>query len=320
MSTILQQGRFTSNGQSRIIPLRSDVDWMKVLNWTIASANQTTATAVEFYWQRGFPNANGIQYLKSNAANASNLTQVITTNGFTLANSSLTRPGNIQSTITGITTGGVVTNTGVNGLVTGDIARLSNITGGQQLGGIDFTVTSTSNTAFTLAYDGSAIGAAATTGSFRRIPYQPYFYPRHRTITSISQAASAVVAMSVTHEMQVGQTVRLRVPDVYNMVEINGLMGTITAVNTTANTITLDINSSDFTSFAFPQTGAVPFDLAQVIPVGSQAAGMTTNLTGASRNTSEIGMLLGGGATGPGGANTNVMYWSAGKSERIDNS
>jgi hypothetical protein len=57
------------------------------------------------------------------------------------------------------------------------------------------------------------------------------------------------------------------------MTEINGLIGNVTAVNTTTNTITVDIDSSGFSAFAFPTSaiaaGGITF--AQVTPVGEAA-------------------------------------------------
>lgn len=62
--------------------------------------------------------------------------------------------------------------------------------------------------------------------------------------------------MTVGHGMIVGQKVKLSVPAEYGMAEINGLEGNVTAINTTNNTITLDIDSSSFSAFAFPATAA----------------------------------------------------------------
>ncbi|MDX2350408.1 MAG: DUF2460 domain-containing protein [Porticoccus sp.] len=67
-----------------------------------------------------------------------------------------------------------------------------------------------------------------------------------KTVTSISQAASAVVGFGTTHSFIVNDTVHLS--SVSGMAEINGLRGTVTA--TGANDITVDIDSTLFTAFA----------------------------------------------------------------------
>lgn len=322
--TIIQQGRFTSNGSAKTLQIRSDVDWMKVLNYTVASNSQTTAVGVQYYWQRGMATDTGIEYLKSNAANAANLTTALTSGGFTLVDSSASSVGTLNTTITAISNAStpVVSASSTAGLSNGSIVRMINVAGAQQLGGIDFTVGSvTTNTSFTLAYMSQI--AAGTTGSFRVISFDPIYYPRRRFISAITKASSAVVTLTVTHGYTVGQQVRFVVPDAYGMTQIDGLTGTITAINTTNNTITVNIDSSAFTTFAFPTTTAVPFTPAQVVPVGEDTATALSNsvdiLGDSTLNTGYIGMILAAGANSPAGQNNDVIYWVAGKSFNIDN-
>lgn len=327
-NTILQQGRFTATGSSVTLQLRSDVDWMMVYNITIGAAAQTTAVGVKYYWQRGFPAAAKWSTFKSNAANAANLEQYITSAGFTLVDSSSNPNGTLNATITALSNAAipVVSNSGTNGLAAGDVVRLFNVASAQQVGGFDFTVGNNTLTTGTFSLDYMSQIVAGTTGSWRKISFDPLFYPRRRFITKITKAASAVVTMSVTHGYTVGQQVRLVVPAAYGMVEMDGLLGTITAVNTTVtsgNTITLNIDSSAFTAFAWPLSAAVPFSAAEVVPVGedsAQALSSSVNtLSDATLNTGYIGMILQGGASCPGGAASDVVYWVAGKSFSVDN-
>lgn len=332
-NTILQQGRFTSVGSSVNIDLRSDVDWMCVYNVTQAAAAQTTAVAVKHYWQRGFPAGAKWSTFKSNAANAANLEQYITSNGFTLIDSSLQSVGAYNAI--GGTNGGtaisaaaipVATNAGANGLVAGDIVRLSPVTGGQQLAGLDFTVGYNTLTGTTFSLDYMPQIVAATTFGWRKIEFSPIFYPRRRYITEISQAAQAVVTLSVTHGYKVGQLVRMVVPEAYGMSQMNGLLATIVDIDettTTGNTITIDVDSSSFDAFAFPLTAAAPFSPAQVVPVGEDTAAALADqvdiLSDATENTGFIGLELTGGANNPAGANNDVIYWVAGKSFNVNN-
>lgn len=326
--TIIQQGRFTSAGTAQTLQIRSDVDWVKVYNTTVAAANQTTAVGVSYLWLRGFPAGAQWEHLKSNAANAANLDQYLTSGGFTLIDSSVQTPGVLNATITAVSNAAipVVTNSGTNGLNAGDVVRLIDVTGAQQLGGMDFTVgyNTLSTTTFSLDYMAQIV--AGTTGSWRKINFDPIFYPRRRFITKITQASSAVVTMSVTHGYKVGQAVRFVVPAAYGMVEMDGLLGTITAINTTTtsgNTITVNIDSSAFTAFAFPLTAAYPFTAAEVIPVGEDTAQALSAgvdiLSGATINTGYIGIRLAAGANSPAGQTNDVIYWVAGKSFSVDN-
>jgi|HubBroStandDraft_5_1064220.scaffolds.fasta_scaffold00884_9 hypothetical protein len=323
-NTIIQQGFFTSTGSTEIISLRSGVDWMRVYNTTVAAANQTTAIGVEYYWQVGFPSGAQWEYLKSNAADAANLSQYLTSGGFTYVDSSVNRYGVVNATVTAVSTATipVVTNSGTNGLSAGNVVRLLNVAGAPQLGGMDFTVgyNTLSSTTFSLDYM-ATLSVAGTTGSWMQINFDPLYYPTRRYITAISQATEAVVTLSVTHGYQIGQSVRMVVPSAFGMTQMNGLQGTIVAINTTTttgNTITLDINSSAFTAFAFPLAAAFPFTYAQVVPIGedtaaAESAGVSI-LTDATVNNGFIGMELAAGANGPAGQSGNVIYWQAGKS------
>lgn len=324
-NTIIQQGYFTSTGSNQTITLESGVDWMKVYNQSIAAANQTTAVAAEFYWQRGFAANSQWAYFKSNAANAANLSQYTTAGGFQYVDTSVGRIGSVNSTITAISTATppVVTNTGTNGLVAGQVVRLLSITGAPQFGGMDFTVGygTLSTTTFSLDY-ASTLAIAGTTASWAVVNWDPLYYPTRRFITAITQASQAVITLSVTHGYQVGQAVRIIVPSACGMVQMNNLLGNIVAVDTATgnghNSITVDIDSSAFTAFAFPAAAAYPFRYAEVVNVGEDSAlAIADNvnlLSDAVYNTGYTGMVLKGGAGFPGGANTNVMFWVAGKS------
>ena len=331
-NTIIQQGRFTSDGTAKILQVRSDIDWMHVRNLTIADANQTTAVGVEYFWQRGFAADRGFEYLKSNAANAANLTDFLASGGFTLQDSSDQTVG-AASAITGASNvvRPIISAADTGTLVAGDVVRLSGVTGATGLSGIDFTIdTVNSNTNFRLAGAlATAQGAAGTAGFYRKIDFDPIFYPAYRFVLNITAAASAVVTLSVPSQYKVGSTVRFVVPSsIYGMTQMDGLLGTVTAVDNTVatQTITVDIDSSAFTAFAFPtaaQSAANVLSKAMVVPVGMDTAQAITSsvdiLGDATLNEGFLGMRLAAGANSPAGANTNVVYWVAGKSFSVDN-
>lgn len=324
--TIVQQGSFTSTGANVTIPLRSGVNWMKVFNLTQAAANQTTALAVEFYWQDCFAPGQQYAYYKSNAASAANLIEFTNTGGFTFVDSTAlaNTPGAIVA-LTAISSASIPVVAATNTLSAGAVVRLINVTGATQYSGIEFTVgyNTLSSSHFSLDYAPQIV--AATSGSFRTIAYGPYYTPQNYTIASISQAAQAVVVTTVAHNLTVGQAIRFNVPSAMGMVEMNGLTGNIVAVNTstTVNSFTVDINSSGFTAFAWPLSGGVAFTPAQAIPYGEDTAlanSLAVNVLGdATLNTGFIGMTLTGGAGFPGGASSDVLCWVAGKSFSSNN-
>lgn len=323
--TILQQGRFTSDGTNKVLAIRSDVDWIRVYNTTIAAANQTTAVGVEYYWQRGFADGAKWSYFKSNAANAANLSQYITSNGFSLLDTSL-NPLSAAVAVSGATnaTQPVVSTGSTAGLAAGDIVRLSSLTGQENLAGIDFQIdTVVANTSFRWAYAiATAPGAAATAGNWRKVKYDPIYYPRRRFIGNITAAGNAIVSCTADHGLSVGQEVRIVVPAEYGMVQMNNILATITAVPA-SNQLTLNVDSSAFTAFQFPLPGVVPFSPALVVPVGentAQAISSSVNLLAdATENQAILGIELVGGANNPGGANNDVLYWCAGKSFSVNN-
>lgn len=328
-NTIILQGNFTATGVDKYLPFRSSIDWMKVYNYTTLAAGGA-GTGVEFYWQRGMAAGYGLEYQKL-AADDSMSPVIITSGGFTWYDSSDLTPGThwavgSANQVTAVSTAAipVVTNDGANGLVAGDVVRLDNITNAQQFGGIDMTVgyNTLSGVSFDLSYM-PQLAVAGTTAGWRKIPFDPYYYPRHRYITAVTTGTTTVIKTSVTHGYKVGQKVRFIVPSEFGMSELNGLQGTITAVDetTTVNTFTVNIDTSaGFTAFAWPLAAVVKFSPAMVVPVGEDisyvrdSAPTVSEFTDATINTAEMGMKLGTGVDGPAGVNTNVIYWVAGKS------
>jgi hypothetical protein len=311
------QGKFTSTGDSQTLNIRSGVDWIKVLNYT---------DNTQYFWQYGM--AAGVGKITAANGTTASLGAGL---GFYPIDTSLNVPG-ASVVLTAISAAAIpVVSTGnTSGLANGDIVRLYNVTNGVQLNSIDFTIGGLiANTSFTLAYMSQIV--AANAGTFRRIPYNPIFYPRNRYIVSISQAVEAVVVLTVTHGYKVGQVVSFVVPSVggsaasYGMTEINGLQGTILDIDTATNSITVDIDTTSFTAFAFPTTAqaAAGFTQAQVVPVGMNTAeGLDSGvdiLSDATINTGLIGIQLVGGANSPAGANNDVIYWTSGNSFSISN-
>lgn len=335
-NTIIQQGTFqqAATPADHNIILRSDIDWMTVVNYTQSIATNASY-GTHYLWQRGMADGLGLVYYHP-AANATLAVAATAAGaGFTLIDSSNTEPGGAR-VITGATNvvAPVIAAANTAGLAVGSIVRLAGVTGAVSLGGWDFQVGAvTAGVNFTMAYNmANAAGAAGTAGSYRIIPYDPIFYPRWRYIINITQAVNAIIHTSVDHGYKVGQKIRVNLPDArFGMVQINGVEGIVTAV--TAGTITTNIDSTGFTAFAFALPATVPFTMPTVVPVGidmgTAITGAVDVLSDATFNTAYIGMRLhvgdiaapnrgslspaGSNATGVAGAG-DVMYWRAGKS------
>jgi hypothetical protein len=320
------QGTFVSDGNAINLSIRSDVDWMWVYNYTQMATQQTTGRVVQSYWQRGMASGTGVKYTKTNSTDALN-GNVYSANGFTLFNSTINLPGasHALTSISNATPPRVLVGS-TAGLSSGQVVRIFNTAGAQQLGGFDFTITVVDGTHFDLAYMRSIV-AAAGPGSYRVIPYNPYFYPPVRVISKISQATQAIVTLTVDHNFTVGQVIRFVLPTVtsvaFGMTELNQVQATIVAVGEAdvdgvTNTITVDIDTSGFTAFAWPLTANPAFTAPQVVPVGMNSAAAIefgSDFIGDSEvNIGAIGMTLGAGAQAPAGSDGDVIYWVAGKS------
>jgi hypothetical protein len=322
------QGRFIASGNGETIVLRSGIDWLWVKNITVSYA-AGGGTGAEFYWQRGMTQGRGTIYTKTAVTNALAVSQIAANAGFYLVDSSVNIPGPSLS-LTGITNGNppVVNTANTSSLSDGDIVRIFHTVGALQLAGLDFTIDNiNAGVSFELAYMAQIASANPGAGTFRRIPYDPIFYPRNRYITKISQASQAVVTLSVIHDFTIGQVVRIIVPTVtattYGMTELNGLQATIVAVDIVNNTITIDIDTTGFSAFAFPLTTAPGFTPAQIVPMGentAQALSSNVNILGdATENQGYLGLKLVAGANSPAGVVNDVIYWVAGKSFSVDN-
>ena len=319
-TTILQQGRFTSTGVTKLLSIRSDVDWIKVMNLTTTAA-AGAGTGISFYWQRGMVNGTAIEESKTVVTGASVKT-VVATGGISLTNTTV-----IQTlapvAITSISNAapGVVATGSTAGLVNGDVIRLSSVVGGKQLEAIDYTVGNViNNTSFTLA-NMPAIVAAAAPGAaavYKKVTYDSYWYPRYRYVCAITQAQFAVVTTTVDHGYTVGQELRMTVPAAFGMQEMNNLQVIVTAV--TASTFTTNIDSTGFTAFAFPLSAIAPFSPAMVTTIGEAAVVPYESLMDdATINTGVLGVTLAAGVDSPAGINADVIYWVAGKSFSVTN-
>lgn len=317
--TLLAQDTFTSDGNGRRIDLPGGADYFVVLDQTEAAA--TNDVSFKFEW---FPNLNDSEAFETNKTGGGNDIQydLVTTSGF-IYRASTPEP-EAALAVTAITAANpAVATSASHGYGIGDKVRFSNMTDMDQIAGIEFEITAVTANTFTLGFlDASGFAAAETSASVRRYPQEIEVLPGARFITSISQAASAVVEFSVLHQYKVGDVLYFRVPSDFGMVEMDKLQGKVTAIDiTTANTstVTVDIDSTGFTAFAFPADGNLPFSLPLAGLAGKR--GLYDNWFSATRQLLDLDpfrtgldvpyMWLPGGQGNPGGANGNVMTWQA---------
>jgi hypothetical protein len=323
-NTIIQQGHFTSTGAPVRIPLRSDVDWMHVINWTQSLA-ATINTGVEFWWQREMPVLDSLCYYHVAATNALSSGSAFTLSSglpsFQLFDDSAS-PYGPNVAITRIPANGVVLGTTV-GLYVGSVVRFNNVLLGlQHCNDMLYSVSAVNpGVSFTITPAANNVDTGVTTGNYQIVAHPELYYPRNRRITNISQAANGIVTTAIPHGMTVGQQVRFDIPQVtalaYGMLQLNGVTANVVAVPTLW-TFVIDIDTTGFGAFAFPLTADIPFTYAQMIPVGEDTRvgllGGGNILADATDNIGAIGMTLFPGAYGPAGQQGDVIKWVAGKS------
>jgi hypothetical protein len=264
-----------------------------------------------------------------------------TTNGFTFIDPS-NPPTFANSTITGIdkTTWVVtMTDTHTANLQVGDFVRIINPTGMLQAGGITAQITAVSlDTSITLGYIATAVtnGAnftANATGGFVKKYYPNKFYPKELQVMHITQATQAKVYFARPNDFTVGEIVDFLIPSTYGMIQLSfltkqpgGAPRVLAVTNTaTESSITLDINTTGFTAFAYPTSansvgaasppmcfpagsGVVPISAANTNPLPPPG----TNLQDAFDNRNQYYMLLGSSVVG---ANSATMQWFAWKAD-----
>lgn len=324
---LIDAGKFTSAGVAKKINLPGDADFMRVINSTQLATTKNPGRGVVFEWQKGLADGYGWMYTKQTSLNALDLEQ-ITSGGFTRVSSAPAPEAQVTGTALTAATPAVATATS-HGYSVGDRLRVYGTTGMLQIGGMEFTVTAVGGANnYTLGYlPAVGFAAPATAILSRRLPSTDLVEPGFRYITNISQAAQAVVTLSVTHTYQIGELLFFRFPNQFGMQEIDGKTARVVAISTANNTVTIDLDTTGYTAFAFPASADGPFRfpiccnagqqgfLNPNYPPAPQYYGYDASLAFHSGQFYPY-MLLGAGVDSPAGSTSDVIYWQAYKADQ----
>jgi len=336
--TILTGGTFLSTGAGVKINLPSSADYFRT--WNITQLPLAPATGVvigaEWFGQKfglGASAANdGIRWKKLDSVNTTKVDTFGTataSNGFTYVTSNPVVEAQAANAITAITAAspGVVSQT--NSYSDGDIIQFYGTTGMLQISGMNFQISSSSGSAYTLiGLRAAGFAAAATAGYTRRISKYAAVDPQFLYVTEITKATQAVVRCSVdpTAYYVVGMKVHFSVPASFGMYQMDQLTGTITALSAANYTMTVDIDSSAFSTFAFPTSAlaATSKMFATVAPAGAKTSfdPLTNTQYGYDFQFQPFKsgqfvpyLYLSGGAQSPAGAASDQINWMAYKLE-----
>jgi hypothetical protein len=330
--TILDGDSFTSTGAGKKIPVPSSADFFVTENITqVAATNPNTVIQGRWYGPKFGAGASaagsGIKVVKTTA----DLTSAFSAGtGFTYVNSAPVIEAQNANAITGITAASPAVVSQTNTYSDGDILQFYGTTGMLQIAGMNFQISNSSGSGYDLiGLRAAGFAAAATAGFTRRISKFAAVEPQFLYVTEVTKATQAVVRTSVdpTQHYVVGMKIRFSVPYSYGMNQLDGLTGKILAVSSANYTLTVDIDSSAFTTFAFPASSLSPKAplFATFAPAGAstQFNPVTLVQTGYDFQyqpfrTGEFVpyMYLAGGAQSPAGAANDVINWMVYKLER----
>lgn len=274
--TQINGSKFTSTGVAVKIPVPSSADYFRVQNITQAGTTQVVGVGIEFEWYKdSTPPQGQIRTFKDNGGNGLNMT-VDASGGFVYVPAQPLPEAPVVGTA--ITQAAAAAVTMPNTYSNGDRVTLYSTTGMLQIGGMSFTISSVTGAGFTLlGLNSSAFAAAATAVTARRISPLMAVEPEFLFVTGISQAAQAVVTVSIQHLYVVGQLVHFRVPPSFGMTQITELTGKIVQATgpvgpSAAYQFIVDIDSSAFTAFTFPASTLSPTAqlFATIAPAGQR--------------------------------------------------
>lgn len=331
------------------IPMTAKPDWVFVKDLTNWGAQSTAANPIYSEWFSSMAAGSYLALGQPSATGASVTTYASqgTSGGFTFIDQ--TNPPTFARVATTTLTGAtfVVATANTAGLAVGDLVRLINITGAQQVSGPNlYQITAIStNTSITLGYAASAVTAGlvvanGTTGFYQKV-YPSQFLPNTLPVAYITQATQAVVYFFRQNPYTPGQLVDFQIPTPYGMTQLSNLTGksgsgpftnnpsgaarVLSVTNSaTVSSITIDVDTTGFTAFQYPTSAAFPNggSPAVCMPAGSGVVPLNgsatipasppgTNLADAFDNKSQYIMNIGLSAVGVANANMQVFAFKA---------
>ena len=339
------QGEFISNGSPQFIPLPFVPESFNFVNKTKWNTTTNNTAVSGFGYSLEKPSTTGTNGI------APGDTYALASNGTTLLGKTLTAAGSgvqfisagtptfgavVQATSPFIAAGATTTITSASHpYKVGDTILLFGVTsatapgGFVGLSGIPYVVLTVTTNSFTISANTSAITDTATAASMMLVQYPDLYIPFGAVITAMTLGNPTVVTTTTSHYFQVGSQVRFQIPKISTGVSpwgptaLDGVKGFVTAV--TAQTVTVNVNSTGFTAFAYPTNANAPGSTpAMLIPIGDQNFGIQTatppplpyvfgtSIAGAFQTNTRQGVLLGtGDGTVTLHANNDVLHWEA---------
>lgn len=282
----IAQGYFTSTGVAKFINLPFIPDQFEIWNKT----KWSTATANLVRYALGFPeDAAGAGYaLIADGANDDDANFTFTTGAFSFINAGTYQYGPtiaLASTFVTQAAQAVVTTVSPHGLQTGDAVLLYGTTAMLQIAGIVYTVTVLSTTTFSINVNSSGFASAATAGFMKKVIFPDLYIPFGTAITAIMTGLTTTLELAVNHSFVVGQEVFFVVPSQWGTTQLDTLVYNTAnvvpqqayVIATTADSITVNVNSTGYTAFVYPTSAVAALGVTppQVLAIGDQNSGIS---------------------------------------------
>lgn len=177
-----------------------------------------------------------------------------------------------------------------HGYSTGDTVWVYGTTGMLQISGVPYVITVVDANNFTIPVNSSGFAAAATAGNVKKFLFPDLYIPELCVITGVATGTTTVITTNINHNFVVGQEVGFIIPSAWGMTQLDSNVylqsnfqpqqAYVTAV--TANTLTVNINSTGFTAFSYPTsaTAALGLTFPQVYAIGDQNTGYSLTSSG----------------------------------------
>lgn len=280
---IIEGGYFTSDSTlHKQVALSAMPDLFFIRNRT-AWGDDAAETTVEARWVKGMAQGSAQTVDQANTTGILS-SEAVTSGGFTFIDTAQppTFAALASTTITGNAGTFIVTMANTGDIAVGDYVRLYNIAGEQQISGYTFAVTAVSvNTSITLGYmasSGITFAADATSGFVKKyIPNR--MYPRIALIANITKATQAVIYFTAPNDFTPGEIISLRIPQEFGMVQANKVNARVLTVtnSSTVSSVTVDLDSSGFTTFAFPTSAQATAGVSPAIAIPSASGVVPDN-------------------------------------------
>ena len=298
------------------------------------------AQAIEWFWEKSMTQGSAKGILQSSEGSTPQLpamtSYTISTSGISTYDTANPPVFTALASTNIDKTTFVVTMASTGSIAVGDFVRVTVPVDMYQISSYVFQVTAvTLNSSITLGYMASAVSAGLTafaanadTANITKI-IQNRMYPRYNFIALITQATQAVVYFTGQNDFTPGEIVSFRVSSDYGMDEINNKEVRVLSVtnSATVSSITIDLDTSGFTTFVFPTSAVAAAGVSPAVVVPS-ASGVVpdngsatvpqeppgTNLRDAFDNRNVRVIHLGSGlfnVSSHGSDNGDVWMWQA---------